>query len=93
MAHRQLGNTKEAEREELLGRVALQGIFGTGNGSPEAPWHVLRISDQYDVLKVLGKRPARQEMVRREDHLCDRHICEDGSEVWFDLSLLFGEPQ
>ena len=50
----------DAVRERALARAALAAIGGSGDGSRERPWVVLRITDEYDLLAALGERSVRQ---------------------------------
>lgn len=83
------GRQEAADREASLARAALRSIVSTGDGTVARPWSVLRISDEYDVLRSLGKRPREQTVVRDGDRHLDRHACTDGSDVYFDVSELF----
>ena len=64
------------------------GILATGDGTRARPWTVLRVSDEYDVLRSLGRRPVSQELVGGAGRELDRIECTDGSEAWFDASGL-----
>ncbi|WP_193609018.1 DUF4919 domain-containing protein [Nocardioides lijunqiniae] len=83
------GRTDAARREESLARAALSSILSTGDGTAARPWSVLRVSDEYDVLSALGKRSRRQSVDRVGSRHLDRHECEDGSELVFDVTGLF----
>lgn len=83
------GRTDEAARERLLAEVALAGILATGDGSRARPWSVLRVSDEYDVLRSLRRRSIEQSVERDGRRHLDRHVCDDGSEAWFDVTELF----
>jgi hypothetical protein len=60
----------------------------SGDGTRARPWTVLRVSDEYDVLRSLGRRPASQELVGQAGRELDRIECVDGSEAWFDAGGL-----
>lgn len=83
------GRPDAAEREVTLARAALRSILSTGDGSVERPWSVLRVSDEYDVLRSLRKRPREQTVVQVAGRHLDRHVLADGSEVHFDVTALF----
>lgn len=83
-----LGRAPEATRQRTLARAAVRGILATGDGTRARPWTVLRVSDEYDVLRSLGRRPVSQELVGGAGRELDRIECADGSEAWFDASGL-----
>lgn len=83
------GHREQAARERALAETALASIVTTGDGTRERPWSVLRVSDEYDVLRALGRRPVDQSVHRDGPRTLDRHACDDGSEVWFDVTALF----
>lgn len=87
-AHRQLGQPEEAEREAVWYRATMSGILATGDGSINRPWRVLMISDEYDVLQALRKVSIRQELVTTAHGECDRQVCQDGTEYYFELPWL-----
>lgn len=87
-AHRQLGQPEEAEREAVWYQATMSGILATGDGSIDHPWRVLMISDEYDVVQALRKVPARQELVATAHGDCDKQVCQDGTEYYFELPWL-----
>ena len=89
-AHAGLGDEVHATRERRTARLALDAILGSGDGTLEHPWRVLRVSDEYDVLAAQDRRSERQELVVRDGHTLDHHRCTDGSEAWFDITPVGG---
>lgn len=89
-AHHALGDDARAQAERRTQALALESIRSTGDGTRERPWSVLRISDQYDVLRADGRASRHQTLVETDGRSLDRHACDDGSEVWFDVSRLVG---
>lgn len=87
-AHDGLGDATRAARERRTHALALDSILGTGDGSHEQPWSVLRISDEYDVLRAQRRVSASQTLIVDGVRSLDRHVCEDGTEAWFDVSQL-----
>ncbi len=77
---------QKAEEEEAIAAVCLEGILSTGDGSPESPFLVMRVSDEYDVLRHLGRRSVKQAFLQREGRSYDSIQCEDGAVLWFDVS-------
>lgn len=83
------GRPHEAARERRLATAAIAGLLATGDGTRERPWSVLRVSDEYDVLRALRRRSREQSVLEDGARLLDRHACEDGREVYFDVTSLF----
>lgn len=81
-----LGDEERARMEFLLARAFLNGILSTGDGSEARPYLVSSVTDEYDVLEHLGKSLRQQSLVENEGRRCDRFDCEDGSQIWFDVS-------
>lgn len=84
-AHAGLGEEREARRERRTARLALEAILATGDGSAARPWRVLRVADEYAVLRARGRRSRTQRLVVRDGRPHDVHACDDGSTAWFDL--------
>lgn len=83
------GQREAADREAALARAAARSILSTGDGTADSPWSVLRISDQYDVLRFLRRRSVEQTVVQDGKRYLDRHVCQDGGDVYFDVTDLF----
>lgn len=83
------GRPDAAARERVLAQAALASILSTGDGTRERPWSVLRVGDEYDVLRSLRRRSAQQSVERDGGRHLDHHVCDDGSEAWFDVTELF----
>ena len=84
-----LGDPKGAEAERAIADKCIQGILSTGTGTAERPYLVTRVADEYDVLGHLGKRKRVQGLRRQGDRSHDVIQCEDGAEVWFDITDVF----
>lgn len=89
-AHHALGEQDRAQAERRLQALALDSIRSTGDGTREHPWSVLRVSDEYDVLRAAGRVSREQTLVEADGRSLDRHVCDDGSQAWFDVSGLVG---
>jgi hypothetical protein len=87
-AARELGDQQEAELEQFLLSSCVQGLLGSGDGSKSHPYLVSQTADVYDVLQALGQRPCRQMLVERGAGRFDVVVCDDGSEIWFDVTDL-----
>lgn len=84
-----VGRPEEAARERRLAAAAVAGLLATGDGTRARPWSVLRVGDEYDVLRALRRRPREQSVLEDGARLLDRHVCDDGREVFFDVTSLF----
>ncbi|MEI7058898.1 DUF4919 domain-containing protein [Nocardioides sp. CCNWLW239] len=82
------GDVRSAARERRVARAALRSIRSTGDGSEQRPWSVLRINDEYDMLRALGKTPVRQSLLRSHGRDIDRHETADGDVYHFDATQL-----
>ncbi len=89
-ALRELGDEDRAEHEAETGRALLGGLLMTGDGSPERPYIVLRAADEYDVLASMGLRCRAHQVAYRNGRAYDALACDDGSDVWFDVSAAAG---
>ncbi|HSQ61464.1 MAG TPA: DUF4919 domain-containing protein [Acidobacteriota bacterium] len=85
-AFSELGDEERAEREAETGRALLGGILMTGDGSPEHPYLVLRSADEYDVLARMGLRCRAHQVAYRSGRAFDALACDDGRDVWFDVT-------
>lgn len=81
---------RDAAREKRYARAAITSIRSTGAGSLERPWSVLRINDEYDMLRAMGKTSVRQALVKHGGRAIDRHETTDGSVYHFDATQLIG---
>ncbi len=89
-AYLDLKREDEAEGEKAMGRLILKSIISTGKGTKKKPYAVMMISDEADVLSVLKKQAGAQFLIRGESRVMDLQRCSDGSEVYFDITLMFG---
>lgn len=83
-----VGQSRAADRERTLARIAVRAILTSGDGSYDRPWGVLRVSDEADALAQRGRTSRHVRYEQRGERLLDLHECDDGSEVWFDVTLL-----
>ena len=84
LAAGKLGDAAAAARETSLGKKCLAALLQTGNGSPEKPYLVTFVSDEYDILHALTKRAKLQAVISKDGKSFDRIECEDGTELWFE---------
>lgn len=78
-----LGRESAARRETIMARLAVSSVLSTGDGSRERPWSVLRVADEYDVMRAQGITPEAQSSRQVDGRTLDRHETADGGEVWF----------
>ncbi len=81
-----LGDEDKAKSEYALARLFLNAILSAGDGSEAHPYLVSSVADEYDVLEHLGKGLRQQTLVERGNRRYDRFDCEDGSQIWFDVT-------
>ena len=87
--YHKLGDEVAANIEFELGARCLEGILSTGSGEETHPYLVLHTADEYDVLEHLGKKSLNQALVLAttpQRKAYDRHDCEDGVTLWFDVT-------
>ncbi|MGH3351849.1 MAG: DUF4919 domain-containing protein [Nocardioides sp.] len=82
------GDERAAARERQVALAALRSIRSTGDGSEQRPWSVLRISDEYDMLRALDKVRDRQDLIEDGARRLDRLTCTDGTVAWFDVTSI-----
>jgi hypothetical protein len=90
LAMRDEGNAEGSEMERFICFRCLDGIQLTGDGTQERPYLVLRTSDEYDLLGALGKQFSKQGLSHANGKSYDKMTCADGSELWFDITDMFG---
>lgn len=81
-----LGDTDRAQFERDFAQACLRGLQQSGDGSRTSPHRVMHISDEYDLLLAQGKELASQRQVTAEDGVFDVITCQDGTELWFDIT-------
>jgi len=87
-AYAELGRQAESRHEVAVARAAVRGMLGSGDGTRTAPWRVLRLSDEYDVLRALRARSVGQSLVAEGEAWLDRHETESGATYYFDVTGL-----
>jgi hypothetical protein len=89
-AYLDLKREGEAEGEKAMGRLILKSILATGKGTKKRPYAVMRIEDERDVLSALKKNAGAQFLMTDKSRVFDLLQCSDGSEVYFDITLMYG---
>lgn len=83
--HEALGDDAAAAAERRLMVLSAQAILRSGDGSADRPWTVLRTSDEYDVLEVLGMQYESQASRRTPTSTIDTFTDHAGEAVHFEL--------
>ena len=86
LAAERAGNAEGARMERDVARACLKGLLESGDGSPERPFLVTHVADEYDLVRHLGKQPTGQREAVHEGRPCDVVATADGAELWFDSS-------
>jgi hypothetical protein len=89
-AYLELKMEDEAEGEKAMGRLILKSILATGKGTKKKPYAVMRVEDEKNALSALNKQAGAQFLVQDKYRVFDLLQCSDGSEVYFDITLMFG---
>lgn len=77
---------KGAKMEGFIAATCCEGVLATGDGTKDNPYIVVRTSDEHDVVQYLGKQFTRQSLIEDGNRYFDRINCDDGSELWFDVT-------
>ena len=85
-----MGKENEATFEKALAHQLIKSILATGKGTKKRPYAVMRISDEMDVLSALRKQAGPQFLMMGNNRVLDLLQCSDGSDVYFDITLMFG---
>ena len=89
-AYNSMGKEGEAAFEKALAHQLIKSILATGKGTKKKPYAVMRVEDERDVLAALRKQPGPQFLMMDKNRVLDLLQCSDGSEVYFDITLMFG---
>ncbi|MCA6068663.1 DUF4919 domain-containing protein [Chryseobacterium sp. RG1] len=85
---KQIGNTKAAEGILFICHNILSCIEKTGDGALQNPYIVTRVSDEKDFLELhLRKKYTQQRLMQHEGKYLDVLTLEDGSEIYFDITV------
>ncbi|MEX0702048.1 MAG: DUF4919 domain-containing protein [Planctomycetales bacterium] len=83
---RELGDAQGADAHRMIAAACCEGIASTGNGTRDAPYLVLRTTDEYDIVQYFEKSVASQALIQEGDRTFDLIECEDGTTFWFDVT-------
>jgi hypothetical protein len=92
-AYQDLKRENEAEGEKAMGRLIMKSILATGKGTKKRPYAVMRVEDERDVLSVLKKQAGTQFLMKDKSRVFDLLQCSDGSEVYFDITMMYGRTR
>jgi len=85
---KETGNTKAAESIMFICYHILNCIEKTGDGTMQNPYIVTRVSDETDFLQFhLRKKHVQQKLIESEGKYMDVLTLEDGSELYFDITV------
>ncbi len=87
-AYEALGRKRRMSDCVAMMQNCLQGLLATGDGSEDAPYAVTFLTDQRDLLQVIGEDIRYQQLVRLDDRCCDVITSHAGNDVWFDVTEL-----
>ena len=92
-AWHKLGQEETAQYELTVAMALLDAILSTGDGSKDQPYLVLYPADEYDLLAFLEKRSTGQALEKLGDKRYDCQTCQDGTEIWFDVTVPYAHLQ
>jgi hypothetical protein len=81
------GDERAAMVEARLAMACIQGLMATGDGTKDKPYVVVRVRDEYELLEHLEKRPTKQMLLRDGERQLDCFELDDGSKLYFDISV------
>ena len=92
-AWHKLGQEEAAQYEFAVAVALLNAILSTGDGSKAQPYLVLYPTDEYDLLAYLEKRSTSQSLEMLGEKRYDCQTCDDGTEIWFDVTVPYAHLQ
>lgn len=92
-AYAQLNDHERSDIHRTWADLAVTAIQSSGKGTRSWPWRVLRIIDEYALLRERGMKPVSQERIEQDGRIFDTHIAADddlhgfdfGNQCWFEL--------
>lgn len=75
-----------AQGELLIANLLESEIGASAAGTQDDPYYVVRVPDQYVVLRKLRRASLQRSRVQRQDRVFDVHCCQNGRYTWFDVS-------
>jgi hypothetical protein len=86
LAAARVGDHDSEQSEAAAFRACIKGILSTGDGIEDRPYLITHVTEEYDILDRLNKRPSLQALVKSNSGYCDKLTCEDGTAIWFDVT-------
>jgi hypothetical protein len=91
VANREMGAADKAKFHLTVFRALIDSIRNSGDGkSLETAWVVIKVHEEYVILRVLGFRPGEQSLVHKDGHSYDVmkvKNAEDGTEQTFYFNV------
>ncbi|MGP9537981.1 hypothetical protein ACT3SP_08215 [Brachybacterium sp. AOP43-C2-M15] len=84
-AFAELGEEGPAGIERRMAQLALEAVRGSGEGTEQSPYRVLRLEDEYDLLAAEGRRSTGQTEHSDDRRVLDEHSLADDGRMWFEL--------
>lgn len=84
--YEKMGDAQAAAAEKALVSVCLRGIMASGEGTPESPYVVARVSDERDLAAYLDHKVEGSSLHARDDRFLDALHLADGEQLWFDIT-------
>lgn len=85
-AARETGDAARAASETLVAQACLFGLMQTGSGTEAAPYRVIHVTDEADVLGFLGRAALSQRRDVADGRFCDVIRDTTGEDHWFDMT-------
>lgn len=83
----EMGELAKAEVRRHYSRACLDALLELGDGTPEAPFLVTYLSDEYDLLRYFDAQMQHQQVVELDGALFDV-LTTDDDVFWFDATDL-----
>jgi hypothetical protein len=91
VANREMGATDKAEFHRTVFRGLINSILNSGDGkSLTTAWVVIKVHEEYVILRVLGFRPSEQSLMHQDGHSYDVmkvKNAQDGTEQTFYFNV------
>ena len=87
-AFEKLGWQRRTSASVARMQSCLRGALSTGNGSRQAPFSAVFLTDQSDLMQVIGEKTRYQQLVQVAERRYDVITSHDGQDIWFDVTEL-----
>lgn len=82
-AYHALGREGDSAREKKLAALSVAAIRDDADGTEESSYRPLRVSDEYDLLRAMGRQGVSHALRRTGVGAFDVLHLDDGTEAWF----------